>query len=320
MIKRIGVLTSGGDAPGMNAAIRAIVQAGMNENLQILGIYDGYSGLYKNHIIYLDQHVVSNILNQGGTILGSTRFPEFYKENIRSIAVKNIKKNNIDAIIVIGGNGSYAGAKELTNMGIPCISLPGTIDNDTPGTDYTIGYFTALQTVVDAIDRLRDTSASHHRISIVEIMGKDCGDLTISASIASGCDFFIIPEIPYEKKMLLKKIKNGIKRQKKHAVIAVTEYVCDIIELSKYLEKNTSLETKVTILGHIQRGGRPVVYDRILASQMGAYAIKILLNGYSSRCIGIKNNCIVHHDIEFAMQNMKKTFQRDWFETAQKLY
>ncbi|WP_343152400.1 6-phosphofructokinase [Buchnera aphidicola] len=321
MIKRIGVLTSGGDSPGMNAAIRSVVRAGISEKLEVIGIYDGFLGLFKNKMKNLDRYSVSDIINKGGTFLGSARFPEFSKKNIRSTAISNMKNNGIDVLIVIGGDGSYVGAKLISEMGFPCISLPATIDNDIPGTDYTIGYFTALGTVVEAIDRLRDTSSSHQRISIVEMMGRTCGDLTLGAAIAGGCEFILLPELEYKKEELLLEIKRGIKKGKKHAIVAITEYICDIEELAKYIEKETGRETRATILGHIQRGGSPVVYDRILASRMGAYSIELSLQGYNNgRCIGIQNEKMVHHDIIDALKNMRRPFKKDWLETARKLF
>jgi len=320
MIKRIGVLTSGGDAPGMNAAIRGVVRTALSEKLEIFGIYDGYLGLYKNRMKKLDRYSVSDMINRGGTFLGSARFPEFYKKEIRSIAINNLKKRNIDALVVIGGDGSYVGAKKLTEMGLPCISIPGTIDNDVAGTDYTIGYFTALETVVEAIDRLRDTSSSHQRISIVEVMGRYCGDLTLAAAIAGGCEFIVLPEIHYSKEELVGEIQAGIKKGKKHAIVAITEYICDVEKLAKYIEEKTKRETRATILGHIQRGGAPVVYDRILASRMGAYAVELLLQGYAGKCVGVKNEKMVFNDITNALKNMKRTFKKDWLITAKKLY
>ncbi|WP_343191957.1 6-phosphofructokinase [Buchnera aphidicola (Formosaphis micheliae)] len=319
MIKKIGVLTSGGDAPGMNAAIRSIVKMGLKKELKIFGIFNGFLGLYENRIHELNQYSVSNIINKGGTFLGSARFPKFKNKKIRKIAVNNLTKQGIDSLIVIGGDGSYIGAKLLTEMGLPCISLPGTIDNDVVGTDYTIGYFTALQTIVDAIDRLRDTSLSHQRISIIEVMGRYCGDLTLSSAIAGGCDVIILPEVTYNKKELLYTIKNNIKLGKKHAIIIITEHICDVKELAKYIEHGTKKETRATILGHIQRGGSPVAYDRILASRMGAYSIELLLQGCQGRCIGLKNENLVHNDIHYALKNMKRSFKQDWFNVANNL-
>lgn len=214
MIKKIGVLTSGGDAPGMNAAIRGVVRSALTEGLEVMGIYDGYLGLYEDRMVQLDRYSVSDMINRGGTFLGSARFPEFRDENIRAVAIENLKKRGIDALVVIGGDGSYMGAMRLTEMGFPCIGLPGTIDNDIKGTDYTIGFFTALSTVVEAIDRLRDTSSSHQRISVVEVMGRYCGDLTLAAAIAGGCEFVVVPEVEFSRDDLVNEIKAGIAKGK----------------------------------------------------------------------------------------------------------
>ncbi|AUQ27215.1 MULTISPECIES: 6-phosphofructokinase [Dickeya] len=320
MIKKIGVLTSGGDAPGMNAAIRGVVRAALAENLEVYGIYDGYLGLYEDRMVQLDRYSVSDVINRGGTFLGSARFPAFREEAVRQVCVENMRKHDLDALVVIGGDGSYMGAKRLTEMGFPCIGLPGTIDNDVAGTDYTIGYFTALETVVEAIDRLRDTSSSHQRISIVEVMGRHCGDLTLAAAIAGGCEFIVLPEVDFKKEDLVEEIKAGIAKGKKHAIVAITELVCDVDELAHYIETETGRETRATVLGHIQRGGSPVAYDRILASRMGAYSIELLQQGYGGRCVGIQNEKLVHHDIIDAIENMKRPFKGDWLNTAKKLF
>lgn len=319
MIKKIGVMTSGGDAPGMNAAIRGVVRTAINEGLLVYGIYDGFLGLYENRIVELNRYSVSDLINKGGTFLGSARFPEFYYKNIRSIAINNMKKNEIDALVVIGGDGSYIGAQCLTEMGFPCIGLPGTIDNDVAGTDYTIGYFTALETVVEAIDRLRDTSSSHQRISIVEVMGRYCGDLTLASAIAGGCEFIVLPEIVYTREELMKEIKLGISKGKKHAIVVITEHICNVESLAKFIEMKTQRETRATVLGHIQRGGVPVAYDRILASRMGSFAVELILKGYSGRCVGVQNEKMVHHDITQAIENMKRPFKKDWLITAKKI-
>ncbi|ABJ90659.1 6-phosphofructokinase [Buchnera aphidicola] len=320
MIKKIGILTSGGDSPGMNAIIRSVVCTALNHNIEVKGIYNGFLGLYNNDMKLLKYSHVANLLNQGGTILGSSRFLEFKLEKTRKIAIKNIYKRKIDCLIIIGGDGSYKAANFLTNMGVPCIGIPGTIDNDVSGTDYTVGYFTALETVVDAIDKLRDTSASHHRISIIEIMGRYCGDLTLSAAIAGGCEFIVIPEIIYQKELLLLEIQKSIKKGNKHSIVAITEHICDVNKLAKYIQKKTFKETRATILGHIQRGGKPVAYDRILASRMGIYAIQLLLKGYKGQCIGVINNKIVHHNINYALKNMKKIFKKDLLNSIKKIY
>ncbi|UDG81327.1 ATP-dependent 6-phosphofructokinase isozyme 1 [Candidatus Profftia lariciata] len=320
MIKKIGVLTSGGDAPGMNAAIRGVVRAALAKDLKVYGIEEGYLGLYEGRIKQLHRSSVSDMINRGGTFLGSARFPEFRNHTVCKKALKNMHKFALDALIVIGGDGSYMGAKLITGMGIPCIGLPGTIDNDVAGTDYTIGYFTALETVVEAIDRLRDTSTSHQRISIVEVMGRHCGDLTLAAAIAGGCEFIVLPEVAFKRDNLVNEIKAGIIKGKKHAIVVITEHICNIDELAKCIEQETHRETRATVLGHIQRGGAPVAYDRILASRMGAYSIELLLLGYGGRCVGIQNEKLVHHDFIDAVENMKRPFKSDWLQTAQVLY
>ncbi|MCR3755908.1 MAG: 6-phosphofructokinase I [Sodalis sp. Psp] len=320
MIKKIGVLTSGGDSPGMNAAIRSVVRAGLSEGLEIYGIYDGYFGLFQDRMEKLDRYSVSDMINRGGTFLGSARFPEFREEGTRAIVIENMRKRGLNALVVIGGDGSYMGAKRLTEMGFPCIGLPGTIDNDVAGTDYTIGYFTALETVVEAIDRLRDTSTSHQRISIVEVMGRYCGDLTMAAAIAGGCEFIVLPEVEFKPEDLAFGIKAGITKGKKHAIVVITEHIFNVAELAQYIEKETRRETRATVLGHIQRGGSPVAYDRILASRMGAYSIELLLQGYGGRCVGVQNERLVHHDIIDAVENMKRPFRSDILEMAKKLF
>ncbi len=320
MIKRIGVLTSGGDAPGMNAAIRAVVREGLHLGLEVYGIYDGYAGLHQDRIEKLDRKSVSDVINRGGTFLGSARFPEFKEESVRREAIENLKKHDIDALVVIGGDGSYMGAKKLTEMGFPCIGIPGTIDNDIPGTTYTIGFDTALNTVVDAIDRLRDTSTSHQRISIVEIMGRYCGDLTMGAAVAGGAEFVVIPEKGYDEAELLAQVKAGIAKGKKHAIIAMCEHVTNVDALAKHIEAETGRETRATILGHLQRGGTPTARDRIMASRMGSYAVKLLIDGEGGRCVGLMNSKMVHHDIIDCINNMKRPFNQELFDLSDSLF
>lgn len=320
MIKKIGVLTSGGDAPGMNAAVRGVVRTALSSGVEVYGVYDGYLGLYEDRIEKLDRSSVSDVINRGGTFLGSARFPEFKDEKIREKAIENLSKHGIEALVVIGGDGSYMGAKKLTEMGYPCIGLPGTIDNDIAGTDYTIGYLTALNTVIDAIDRLRDTSSSHQRISIVEIMGRHCGDLTLMSSIAGGCEYIITPERPWSKEELIESLQNGIAKGKKHAIITLTELMMDANELAKDIEKATGRETRATVLGHIQRGGRPTAFDRVLASRMGNYAVHLLMEGHGGRCVGIQKETLVHHDIIDAIENMKRPVRTDLYQVADELF
>ncbi len=320
MIKKIGVLTSGGDSPGMNAAIRAVVRAGLSAGLEIYGIRDGYLGLHQDRISKLERHSVSDVINRGGTFLGSARFPAFKEESVRREAIENLKKHGIDALVVVGGDGSYMGAKKLTEMGYPCVGLPGTIDNDIAGTEFTIGFDTALNVVMEAIDRLRDTSTSHKRISVVEVMGRHCGDLAMSAAVAGGAEFVVVPEKGFNKAELLAQIDDGISKGKRHAMVTICEHVTDVNALAKEIEAHTGLETRATILGHIQRGGSPTARDRIMASRMGAYAVELLLTGVGGRCIGLQENKLVHHDIIDCIENMKRPFDDEMFELSHKLF
>lgn len=321
MIKKIAVLTSGGDAPGMNAAIRGVVRTALSEGLEVFGIYDGYQGLYHNRIKPLTRYSVSDMINRGGTFLGSARFPEFKHPEVRAKCADVLRSHGIDALIVIGGDGSYMGAKLLTEEhGFPCIGIPGTIDNDVAGTDYTIGYQTALQTAVTAIDRLRDTSSSHQRISIVEIMGRHCSDLTISAGIAGGCEYIVASEVEFNREELIQEIERSIANGKRHALIVITELICDVNELAREIEARVQHETRATILGHIQRGGTPCAFDRILASRMGVYAVDLLMQGKGGYCVGIQNEHLVHHDIIDAINNMHREFKGDWLTMAKRLF
>ncbi|HAX72302.1 MAG TPA: 6-phosphofructokinase [Firmicutes bacterium] len=318
MVKRIGVLTSGGDAPGMNAAIRAVVRAGIANNLEVYGVYNGYAGLVKGDIHQLDNSTVGGIINRGGTFLGSARLPEFKNIEVRQLGVEQLKKHGIEALVVVGGDGSYMGAKKLTEMGINCIGVPGTIDNDIVSTDFTIGFDTALNTVIDAIDRLRDTSASHARCSVVEIMGRHCGDLTVWGSIASGAEDLIVPEKGLNIDEIVSQIEEGKKRKKKHFIVPLAELMTDAHELAKEIEKRTGVETRATVLGHTQRGGAPTAADRVLASRMGAYAVDLLLAGEGGRCVGIKANKLVHFDILEAL-DLPREFDENLYALAKQL-
>lgn len=321
MVKKIGVLTSGGDSPGMNAAIRAVVRSGLHEGLEVFGIHDGYAGLHAGKIEKMSRYSVSDVINRGGTILGTARFPQFKEEAVRREAIEQMKQRGIDALVVIGGDGSYMGAKLLTEMGYPCIGLPGTIDNDAPGTDFTIGFDTALNVVVEAIDRLRDTSTSHKRISIVEVMGRHCGDLALWASVAGGAEFVVMPEAgPFDEKKLIDEIKRGIDKGKKHAIVAITELVTDVNALAKHIEKQLGLETRATILGHIQRGGTPTAFDRVLASRMGDYAVRLLLEGHGGRCVGMRANELAHSDIIEAINNKTTKFDSRFYDLNARLF
>ncbi|MDU8925238.1 6-phosphofructokinase [Pasteurellaceae bacterium LIM206] len=321
MIRKVAVLTSGGDAPGMNAAIRGVVRSALSEGLDVYGIYDGYYGLYHNKIKRLDRYSVSDVITRGGTFLGSARFPEFKDPDVRAKCAEILHSHGIDALVVIGGDGSYRGAKLLTEeFGIQCIGLPGTIDNDAPGTDYTIGYQTALETAVDAIDHLRDTSSSHQRISIVEIMGRHCSDLTISAAIAGGCEYIVASELEFNREELIQQVERSILNGKRHAIIAITELITDVHSLAREIEERVQHETRATVLGHVQRGGSPCAFDRILASRMGVYAVELLLQGKGGYCVGIQNEQLVHHDIIDAINNMKRSFKAELLEMSKKLF
>lgn len=318
-INKIGVLTSGGDSPGMNAAVRAVVRTALKHQMQVIGVLDGYAGLHAGNFVDLTHRSVSDLLNRGGTFLGTARFPEFKEEKVRQEAIEIMKQNGIEALVVCGGDGSYMGAKLLSEAGYPCIGIPGTIDNDIKGTDITIGFDTALNTVVTCIDRLRDTCSSHKRISIVEVMGHHCGDLAIAAAISCGVEEVLIPEKPWDKKALFKRIQDSLATGKRHAIIVICENQTDVHKLAFELEVITGLETRGTILGHIQRGGVPSAQDRVLASRMGAYAVELLLEGQSGRCIGIQQGVLVHHDIIECIENMEHKFDDIMFNLAREL-
>jgi 6-phosphofructokinase 1 len=321
-MKTIGVLTSGGDAPGMNAAIRAVVRTGVYNDMRTLGIIRGFNGLIHDEIQELDMSAVGDILHRGGTILKTARSEEFKTEAGMQKAMEIIKKYGIEGIVVIGGDGSFRGARDLSRLGVPTIGLPGTIDNDIACTDYTIGFSTAVNTVIDAINKLRDTASSHDRISIVEVMGRNAGDIALYSGIAGGAESIIIPELPFETDEICRRIIQGRNRGKQHSIIVLAEGVVlnkeisGTIELGKEIEAKTGLEVKVTILGHIQRGGSPTAFDRILASSMGARAVELLKQGIGNRVVGIRNNHIVDVEVEEAL-TMKRSFNQDLYRLAQ---
>ncbi|WMC19699.1 MAG: ATP-dependent 6-phosphofructokinase [Enterobacteriaceae bacterium PC38] len=296
-MKNIGILTSGGDSPGMNYIINGVLNAAFIYKFNIFGIFNGYKGLYENKIIQIKNYKLLNLNNNGGTFLGSSRFKKFKNENIICKSINNLKKKKINSIIIIGGNGTYIGSKYLIKKKISCINLPGTIDNDILYTDYSIGYFTALNTIVESIDNIRDTAYSHECIFIIEVMGRNCGKLTIAAAIAGKCEFFIIPEIKFNINNLINEIKLKILNGLKNAIIIITENIYNIQKFSKYIKKKIKKQIKTVILGYIQRGGKPVVYDRILGYSMGTYAIKLIYKGYKNICIGIKNNKLINYNI-----------------------
>ena len=302
MIKRIGVLTSGGDSPGMNAAIRAVVRSALARGLEVMAIEDGYKGMVEGNMRLMERRDVSDIILRGGTIIGSARLPEFKDLAVREKAVERLKSNGVEAVVVIGGDGTYRGAMALTAMGINCIGLPGTIDNDVPSSDYTIGFDTALNTVIEAIDKLRDTSSSHHRCSVVEVMGNRCGDLALFAGLSCGAELIITPEQGYDETQVLEKIRHLDEvRKKRHAIVVISEKITDANALAQKISAVSSFSGRATVLGHIQRGGSPTAFDRVLATRMGDYAVELLANGVGGHCVGMIDNEITSIPIDTAL-------------------
>lgn len=318
MIKKIAVLTSGGDAPGMNAAIRAVVRAGISNDFEVYGVYDGYRGLYEGKIERLFRKSVSEKINQGGTFLGTARLKEFALEEIREVAIENLHEFGIDALVAIGGDGTYRGALALHKMGIKTVGLPGTIDNDISGTDFTIGFDTALNTVVDAVDKLRDTSSSHRRCSIIEVMGRNCGAIAIWTGLAVGAEIVISKETGYNEEEVIETIRNASK-SKRHAIIIVAENLIDVNHLAQVITENTQFEGRATVLGHVQRGGSPTPRDRVLASTMGVRAVQELANGNSGVCICEVNGVLKAVPFEEALSTKKDQF-KEKYETFKVLW
>jgi 6-phosphofructokinase 1 len=291
-VKRIAVLTSGGDAPGMNAAIRAVVRKGVYHGLEVMGVYRGYHGLIRGDLKPLSLGSVGDIIHRGGTMLYTARSEEFKTEEGQEKAVKTLREHGVEGLVVIGGDGSFRGAMKLTERGIPTVGVPGTIDNDIPGTDFTIGFDTAINTVIQAIDKIRDTATSHERTYVVEVMGRDAGDIALWAGLADGAESILIPEAPYDLDEVVERLKRGNKRGKKHSIILVAEGVASGVEVGEEIRRRTGWETRVTVLGHIQRGGSPTAFDRVLASRMGAAAVDLILEGKSNQMVAIRNNQI----------------------------
>lgn len=298
---RIGVLTSGGDAPGMNATIRAVVRAAIQSGDTVFGVYDGYRGLVEGKMMEFTRKDVSEIIARGGTILGTARLPEFKYETVRELAVKQLERNDIEALITIGGDGTYTGALKLHEMGIKTIGVPGTIDNDIASTDFTIGFSTALNTACDAIDKLRDTSSSHQRCSIIEVMGRHCGDLALYSGICCGAEYIITNETGLDKEKLLKDLKQNRLAGRKHAIVVMSENICDVHALAKEIEEYSGYESRATVLGYIQRGGSPTPEDRLLAARLGKYAVDLLHEGITGVAVGVRKNELTYTPIEQAL-------------------
>lgn len=318
-IKKIGVLTSGGDAPGMNAAIRAVVRTAVFNNIEVLGVKRGYNGLINGDFIPMDARSVGETLQKGGTILQTARCLEFKEiEGVRK-AVKVAKESGMDGLVVIGGDGSFRGARDLTREGLPTIAMPGTIDNDIGCSEYTIGYDTCLNTVIEAVDKLRDTCSSHERCSVVEVMGRNAGYIAVEAAIACGAEVVLIPEVPFDiDKDVIDVINRGKERGKKHNIVIVAEGVGGVVELAHTIEEKTHTESRATILGHVQRGGSPSVRDRVIASQMGARSVELLLEGKSNRIICVQKGEVADVDIEEGLK-MKKTISDELLRLTRQL-
>ncbi|HJB25798.1 MAG TPA: 6-phosphofructokinase [Firmicutes bacterium] len=317
-VKTIGVLTSGGDAPGMNAAVRAVVRTAIFNGIKVIGIRRGYNGLLNGDMFEMNLRSVSDIIQRGGTILYTARCLEF-KEPAGVEKAKNICiESGIDGLVVIGGDGSFRGARDLSNLGIPCVGIPGTIDNDISSTDYTIGYDTAMNTAVEMVDKIRDTAQSHDRCSVVEVMGRHAGHIALNAGIACGATCIIVPELPFDLDEMIMKIKRIQKTGKEHFIVIVAEGVGNVSKIAEEIEAKTGIESRATILGHVQRGGSPTVRDRVIASQMGYHAVSLLKQGIGNRVVGMRGNDIVDYDINEGLA-MVKPFDKQLYQIADEI-
>ena len=314
--KSIAVLTSGGDAPGMNAAVRAVVRTGLNFGMKVYGVMRGYNGLLTGDLKEMNMRSVSDIMQHGGTALYTARSPEFNTPAGVEKAANMCREKGIEGVVVNGGDGSFRGARDLTNAGINCIGVPGTIDNDIACTDYTIGYDTALNTAMEMIDRIRDTTESHDRCSVVEVMGRRCGDIALNTGVAVGALTTLVPEIPYDfHRDVLDRIRLAQSTGKRHYIIVVAEGVGNTEELAQRIQRHTGIETRATILGHVQRGGAPTLRDRVVASRMGYHAAELLFNGIGNRVVAMKGEQIVDFDITEAL-NMPRTFDEKMYRAS----
>ena len=312
-MKKIAILTSGGDSQGMNTAVRAVAKTAITKGIGVYGIKRGYKGLYEDQIFQMTSLNVSGIADQGGTILLSARLPEFKDPEVRAKAAENLKKRGIDGLVVIGGDGSFHGAHYLyTEHGIKTIGIPGTIDNDVAGTDYTIGYDTALNIILDAISKIKDTAISHERTYLIEVMGRNCGDLALYSAIAGGASGVLIPEVEFSIDDLAEVIKFRREEGKLYDVIIVAEGVGNVVEIQRELSKKVNTSIRVTILGHVQRGGSPTAFDRILATRMGVKAVELLVAGEGGLMVGIQSEKITTHPLSYAWENYSKSSFADY--------
>ena len=310
------VLTSGGDAPGMNAAVRAVVRAGINKGMRVYGVYRGYNGLLNGDVQEMNLRSVSDIIGFGGTMLYTARSEEFATPAGIKKAADFCRSIDVSGVVVIGGDGSFKGARALTNAGINCIGIPGTIDNDIACSEYTVGFDTAMNTALQMVDRIRDTAQSHDRCSIVEVMGRRCGDIALQTGIATGATAILVPEIPYNiERDVIQRIVNTQKTGKKHFIIVVAEGVGKVAELANYIENRLGIETRATILGHVQRGGSPTLRDRVVASEMGFRAVELLEKNLGNRVVAMKDGKIIDLDINEAL-DMQRVFDEDLYKIA----
>ncbi len=317
--KKIAVLTSGGDAPGMNAAIRAVVRSGLQDGLDVVGVRRGYTGLLNGDVFEMNLRSVSDIIHRGGTMLYTARCPEFREKEGVQRAADKCRELGIDGVVVIGGDGSFRGARDLTDAGIPCIGIPGTIDNDIASSEYTIGFDTAMNTAVEMIDRLRDTTESHDRCSVVEVMGRRCGDLALQTGIAVGATTILVPEVEYDfQRDIIDRMRFTQRTGKKHFIILVAEGVGGVDGLAKSIQEQTGIESRATVLGHVQRGGSPTLRDRVVASEMGNRAVELLKADKENRVIVMQNSKIIDLDITEALQ-MTRKFDVDLYRVAHKI-
>ncbi len=314
-MKTIGVLTSGGDAPGMNAAVRAVVRTAISLGMTVKGIRRGYAGLIEEDIFDMDARSVSDVINRGGTLLYTARCPKFRTEEGILEAVAACKKHGIEGLVVIGGDGSFRGALELSRHGVHCIGVPGTIDNDIACTEYTIGFDTAMNTAIEMIDRIRDTAQSHDRCSVIEVMGRHAGYIAVQTGIAVGATAIMVPEVPVNIESVIRKINTTKSNGKKHFIVIVAEGVGGVEDIAKQIMAGTGVDSRYTILGHVQRGGNPTLRDRLRATQMGYEAVHLLYQGKSNRVVAYQGSSVVSYDIEQALQ-MKKDFNQDMLKIA----
>ncbi len=315
-MKRIGLLTSGGDAPGMNAAIRSVVRSGLYFGMEVYGIERGYAGLIDNNLVKMEMRSVSNIVQCGGTKLRTARCLDMLTKEGQQKALATLEKNGIEGLVVIGGDGSFRGAKVLSEYGIPTIGIPGTIDNDLAYTDYTLGFDTAVNTCIDVINKLRDTMTSHERVCVVEVMGRHCGDIALYSGIASGAEIIVVPEIEFNMDEIVAKIRSSRANGKHSNIVVIAEGVMSAAKFAEQLQAVTEYSVRPTCIGHVQRGGSPSMSDRMLAAQFGNKAGRLLNEGIGNRVVGIHDNHIIDMDIIEAV-SMKKTFNYELYETLQ---